>query len=354
MSPLGHSANKMKTTGQKAAIPIQNIIVEERKSLYSNELEGIEINEEIKYPGQSQDIASNKAFEDFFSSIQVQKDNTQLPNTKPSSNSTQNGAPSILSNQIHQILYSKPMNFGDAGSDIDENDENDEVEQKQSNFYYSFDEPIFDDNKENMNINLEEEIDEQYDLTDYSSNSSSNENSYVYHEEDEEFWAVPNKQGNMFNFNFQSNDYDNVEPNTQIVNNGNHKPGMFSNMNKGGGIFAGIAPKSQDSQSSLFGDFFNNQKKQNLDFDPDIDRIQEKSVKKKRKRLYCSSKIIPLWATDLNEVKELSENQKKMINSNTIFGISDVDNLDLVEVFQIKNHRILKPRYFFSLFFLIS
>jgi len=323
--------------------------------------------EEMNLPGQSQEMGSNRDLEALLCRINYgnpsQQEKTPIGGAKPPTNTNQDKAPSILSSQIHQILYSKPINFIDADSDFDENEE---IGRK-SSMFYSFEEPCFDDNKENFDINIIEK-NEFYNLTDYSSNSSSNENSYIYHEEDESLDG-PAKQPKMFNFYDQINmsfkdqctTCNNVQPNnTQGELYGSQDTNPFANLHTGG-LFSNLGsqnPKpmgSQESQNTMFADcvYYLKQRENQMGFDDDIDMIKEKklsklkdSPKKKTKRLFCNNKKIPLWATDLKEVEKVSRNQKSMFNSNVIFGFFSVDNLDLVEVFQMSNHRLLKPRYF--------
>jgi len=336
----------------------------------------------------------NKALEDLISSIsssnplQLKKPTPPAVKLHPATTSQNQGQPpSMLANQIKQILYSKPMvDFADADSE----DEKEEVSNKKSTTYYSFEHPSYHsdgEDKENIDINLPEF--EQYDLTDYSDNSSSNENSYVYHEEEESIDGGPNQQPPLFNFfdtvnftfkdGFSQQQQPNIDLNqgriegfcSQITNSSNN---LFTSTN---GVFG-----SQESnpefmfdneeggpQNTMQADYFYFLKQKNNKnwFDvpknnDDDDGIREKRlsklvespIKSKAKRLYCNDKRIPLWATNLKEVEKTSRDQKKMFNANHIFGFFNVDNLDLVDVFQRRDPRLLKPRYSIDLYSLTN
>jgi hypothetical protein len=62
------------------------------------------------------------------------------------------------------------------------------------------------------------------------------------------------------------------------------------------------------------------------------------------KRVYCNKKIVPMWASNLKEVEACSREQKKVMNPHLIFGKFNVENLNLVEVFQVNDPRFKKER----------
>lgn len=332
----------------------------------------------------------NKALEDLISSISSSNPLQQLKKPTPpamklhpvtSTAQNQGQPPSMLANQIKQILYSKPMvTYADADSDEDE-DEKEEVSNKKSTTYYSFEHPSYhsdgDEDKENININLPEF--EQYDLTDYSDNSSSNDNSYVYHEEEESIDAGPNKNPPLFNFfdtvNFTFKDnFSQQQPNidlnqgriegfcSQITSGSNN---LFTSTNGVYGsqetnpefMFDGEERGPQNTMQADYFDFLKQKNNKNwfelpknTDDEDDmrerrLSKLVESPIKSKAKRLYCNDKRIPMWCTNLKEVEKTSRDQKKMFNANHIFGFFNVDNLDLVEVFQRRDPRLLKARY---------
>ncbi len=297
---------------------------------------------------------NNKEFRDFFANFSQ--------TTKPVPTANPNPAPSILSSQVHQILYSKPMNFIDADSDFDENEE---IHQQDSNFY-NFEEPDLN-NKEDCKMEANEDEDEQYIPTDYSDNSSSNQDSYYYHEiEEDEIINEENQPPKMFDlfdsiqFNTQKPEKENISQNTQQKPPENLAPKEKKFF--GGGVFSGLVSQFwnnnnkggfSNSQPTLFPkNPSTNQGKSPIPLDNDIDLVKDKGlgaikvspIKSKRKRLYCNEKKIPLWATDLKEVEKIAKEQQKMFNPTYIFGVFNEENLNLVEVFQRREFRFLKPR----------
>ena len=273
---------------------------------------------------------------------------------------------------MHQILYSKPFTLQDYDSEADE-EEFPKKESKRNSVSYSFDDPL-DEKSDSLDFPFENQ--EQYDLTDYSDNSSSNENSYAFHEELESLDG-PLQKPPMFNFfnttNFNINDQSSkirdqeaVNNNGDCINSQSNSSSTLINNNTG---FAGFGSQYSNnentyeydgSQNTMMIDymFYLNQQnsmnnhKQNDGLDSNDGTLKDKKVlkldgspvKHKVTRLYCNRKRIPVWAANMKEVERISRSQKDIFHPTRIFGYFNIDNLDLVDVFQRRDHRFLKPR----------
>lgn len=327
---------------------------------------------EAKFAANEEKNVPPTALEELISSIHHFNPQNKLNSgSNGTSDTSQNGGSevtkSVLSNQIHQILYSKPMPLDD-----DSEDDIKPASQGNSGGFYSFDNGYIEDDSIDLNL----ENDEQYNLTDYSDNSSSNEGSHVFHEEEESI-DIPSNMPPMFNFYNQINlNIKNPCPKCQSAeiyqdrceNCNNGQPSNPSNESSKHNLFGNAESQSSHNDISEYeysqantvvADYvyYLNQQKANLqqnqaDNSPHTNYQQGKKynklnsspMKNKVKRLYCNNKKIPCWASNLAEVEKISKEQKKVFSSNCIFGHFNVDNLDLVDVFQRRDHRFIKPR----------
>ena len=324
----------------------------------------------------NEDKKTNKTFEELISSIHhFSPEKLQAQKIEPIINvpiANENQIKAVLSNQVHQILYSRPFNEQDYDSEDEE--EAPKKESKRNSLSYSFDDPL-DEKSDNSDFPFENQ--EQYDLTDYSDNSSSNENSYAFHEELESLDG-PLQKPPMFNFfnttNFYINDQGSKVGDQEVVDNSggciksqSNTSSTLINNNTG---FAGFGSQYSNnentdeydgSQNTMMIDYMfylnqqnsmNNRKQNDDDLDNNDGMFKDKKtsklggspVKHKVARLYCNRKRIPLWAANMKEIERISRSQKDIFHPTRIFGYFNIDNLDLVDVFQRRDHRFLKPR----------
>lgn len=292
--------------------------------------------EDIKLP--SEDKNCNKELEELISTFNNFKPKNKYIDDKqrfsavfslPKTETTK--ATSTLSNQVHNILF--------AGHQSDLEREYPEEEKGCTDEFFSF-----DDHEVDKEIELLDNL--QYDLTDYSDNSSSNVGSYNFHEEDFDF--QPHTK--MFQF------YGNVQLNLKDNSQGFcYETDPFT-FNKCDSQDMPFMTNSQPSQS-VFHDYNYYLKHNTLHMDhrtgnDDYEREQRLSklngsptkMHVRTKKLFCNKKEVPCWAHDLSEIEKVSKDQKKVCDTDRIFGSFNVDNLNLVEVFQRNDHKFIKPR----------
>lgn len=178
-----------------------------------------------------------------------------------------------------------------------------------------------------------------YRLTDYSSNESSNDGSYLFQwkefsdSDNSEKKSINFMKGNensinSMNFNFNNNNISNqyFGPFNQNSMNTNM---FFSQKTAMFGLFDKPYVNSQNSQIftsiNYENNFLNEKRQSKLLSSP-------KKQKKKVKKLLCNKKIVPFWASDMNEVKKTIIEQKN-VNTNAIFGEFIIENLDLGIIF---------------------
>lgn len=249
----------------------------------------------------------------------------------------------LLSNKINQLLYSKTLN----------EDEIDVLDEQRDPFR-TFEETYSDDPFD------EYEDDEQYNVSDYS-NEAEETLYYKFHEQYEDGHAQGPKMFQLFNsvqFNVNATSSYNSNPYaTQTFGQSNANQGSYFNPPMS------YIPSENSlgfgnsiNQNTMFHDYmYYLKEQQNIEGVSAEEQAKLKKINQlnaspfksaeKMKRLYCNNKRIPLWATNLQEVEKISKDQKKLFNPNQIFGHFNVENLDLVDVFQIKNKRLLKIRY---------
>ena len=333
--------------------------------------------DENKLPGE--DLGCNKNIEDLISSIKnydIDKKHDNKVNEQQLNQNFNDHPQNSIRDQVHMILFSK-VNLNDMKSETDDSDRVDKIANESK--FYSFD---YDDNDYNL---LQD--DEQYELTDYSSNSSSNNGSYIWREEEEEESikeAPPNTMFQLFK-NVHLNDIKN-EPKVPILhqtqsifpklpyqhlskfNSTNEDVQSGTNTNCLN-VFDSQA-YGQNSNSLMF--IINNNQRLDCDLNGSNTTIKDfnyfrkneikhqmtgqnsniinekrfsiidSPTKQKIKRMYCNEKRIPLWATDIQEVTKISFEQKKVLKTKLIFGEFHVDNLNLEEIFNTR--RFTKPR----------
>lgn len=212
---------------------------------------------------------------------------------------------------------------------------------------------------------------ENYELTDYSSNSSSADGSYDY--EWREMAISDEKDNNIensLNFTNHPNFNDPCSNNFQypFVHQPTENDLFFSQKTNVFGIFKNNLQQEQVHDYNTKGFFgvsqqpigfstinfqknpMDNQKRvSNLMLSP-----QKKEIKFEKK-LVCTrkhvKKIIPNWASDMNAVKNKLLEQRN-VDPNTIFGSFVVDNLDLRTLFNEEDLGTYEKRFlYFSKFF---
>ena len=319
----------------------------QQASLSNSKKDGVEL--------PSEDKAFNKDLEELLTGIENYHSSQQtlqktLPTTSPFNTSFNNESTEYhtadqsiaLSNKIHNLLYSKTLN----DEELDDHEE-------QGDAFKTFEDTYSEDPFE------QDSDDEQYNVSDYSSESEET----MYYRFHEQFDEVPTQNNKMFQF------YNNIHFNV------NSNPNINSNLNNSNTFGMGFNPQyfnNQPMSNSIPGENsmgFNNSISQNTMFHDymyylkqqdqlqNVPREEQEKQKKaiklnasplkavtKVKRLYCNNKRIPRWATDLQEVEKISKDQKKLFNPNQIFGHFNVENLDLVDIFQMTNKRLLKMR----------
>jgi hypothetical protein len=150
---------------------------------------------------------------------------------------------------------------------------------------------------------------DNYDITEYSSNESSNNVTYEYCYKDEEGNTIENDPKNSSRFFRFLEDQKESRPQNTYEN---RKNGLMFNF--------------KNSEN-----FSNN----NARIERREDRKQQSSSKK---FLYCNSKKIPKWAEDLDEVQRVCTEQKKRnLHLETFGKFKRVDNLNLECVFGVHN-----------------
>jgi hypothetical protein len=209
----------------------------------------------------------------------------------------------------------------------------------------------------------------QYDLTDYSDNSSSNHGSYQFHEEDQEDEEPGNPKMFQLFGNVQLNYKDEytlgmrqAESNTQET-----AENLAGSQSKNSYEFNPFASQASNTMGHDYAYYLkqNNvpQLQSQMSQSQNQDALREKRLSKliesptkqviKAKRLYCNHKVVPVWAADLDEIQKQAREQKNIMNPNQVFGHFSVDNLDLVQVFQRLDNELTKPRYFRETIFLM-
>jgi len=367
-SPFGQlnlaptNKEKSKTKSKKKSNPLRKSLLPDFEVASRRESDI----DEVKLPSEDKDC--NKELEELLQTLTMKqkeskakslypvKEKEVAPTTSTSQNvsTTDNSGVvgSSLSNQIHNILFSKTGNFNDF-NDSDEDEDYDPVDEKDDD---GSDNDIFKSFKDD-----EEELDpiikgDDYDLTDYSDNSSSNNGSYSFHEEIESFPEQP-KMFQLFN-HFQLNLQDPCSQ-CNVFNfensQGHCQHDSQSLFRTDSQLFPRTSGESNNSQT-IFHDYqyyLKHQPGNNL-LDPTYDHQRERKLSKlndspikvsyKIKRVYCNDKPIPLWAGDLKTVERISKEQKKIFDPLQIFGRFNVDNLNLVEVFNKNEPRFRQPR----------
>lgn len=216
-----------------------------------------------------------------------------------------------------------------------------------SNNFLESEEKMIDSENENNN----------YEITDHSSNESSNDGSYCFQWKelpdidtyDENPFKCNETSTNPMNFNFTSNNPQNMyfgsfNQNSMNMNSNNL---FFSQTTPIFGLFENSTNWNQVQSQTGLAQFatvnyennaFNKEKKMNSKL------LSPKKSKKKLKKLFCNKKSIPDWAADMNEIKKKILEQKN-VDTNLIFGEFIVENLDLGIIFEIDNwigvHRLL-------------
>lgn len=179
--------------------------------------------------------------------------------------------------------------------------------------------------------------DNNYRLTDYSSNESSNDGSYYF--QWKEFSDSENSEKKSCNFmKYKENSINSMNFNHNNISNQYFGPFNQNSMNSNMffsqktamfGIFDKPFVNSQNSQVftsiNYENNWFNEKRQSKLLSSP-------KKEKKKVKKLLCNKKIVPFWASDMNEVKKKIIEQRNT-NTNAIFGEFIIENLDLGMIF---------------------
>ena len=332
----------------------------------------------------SEDPSCNKNLEELISSIQNYDNDKKHTNdlTDQVINEISNEQPqNSMTDQVHMILFSK-ANLNEIKSETDDTDSEEKVASDSK--FYSFDHDDYFD------LLLEEN--EHYELTDYSSNSSSNNGSYIWREEEEGPFkeAPPNTMFQLFknvHFNDVHDDsgvagLQSTKPILQKLPNQQNSKFFLNKFNSTNEDIRSITNTncnnpfgsqlySQHSNSLIFGNnnsqgldcilsgsntmvndfnyFLKNQIKEqitgpntNMANEKRLSRIMNSPTKPKVKRIYCNEKRIPLWATNIDEVAKTSCEQKKLFKTNLIFGTFHVENLNLEEIFNAR--RFARPR----------
>jgi hypothetical protein len=290
--------------------------------------------EELKLP--SEDKNCNKELEDLISTFNNFKPKAKLVDDKqrfsavfslPKTETTK--CTSTLSNQVHNILFSHPFDLSQESHE----------EQKSHDEFFSFDNHETEDKLYEVVDNL------QYDLTDYSDNSSSNVGSYNFHEEEVE---LPG-HAKMFQY------FNNVQLNLKDSQTLGFEHDSFS-LNKFESQEMGMMMQNSQPSQTIFHDYmyYLRQNQNGATQGVNEDNEREKRLSKlngsptkmhvRTKKLYCNDKEVPSWAWDLDEIEKVSKDQKKVFNTDHIFGNFNVDNLNLVEVFQRNDYKFIRPR----------
>ena len=215
----------------------------------------------------------------------------------------------------------------------------------------------------------EEKNENNYSLTNYSSNESSNDGSHYFQWKEisssekikDQFNENSFNAINTMNLNYNSQFphansnnymYSLNQNNNKLTNNSNNmffsqKTAMFGIFDNNASVnFNSKGPinnmNSQQFTSINYENNFLNEKRQSkLNLTP-------KKVKKKEKKLFCNAKIVPFWASDLDLVKGKIIEQKNL-DTNKIFGDFVVENLDLAMIFD--NDSLFNiHRFFFRIF----
>lgn len=228
---------------------------------------------------------------------------------------------------------------------LEQNDEDSEgiikdplINNPNNNTYFTkeknYNDPIMLENEQNKN---------NYELTEYSSNESSNDGSYFYQwrEFSDDFDIMDKEiQNNENSFNymnlFNSNNNINQNSNNIFFSQKTAMFGIFNNNNNSNTNFNNYNTQSQGLFTSI--NFENN-----LLFKEKMEKRQSKllsspkKTKKKVKKLFCNAKEVPDWASDMNLIKTKVIEQNKT-NPNEIFGEFIVENLDLGLLFNRDYH----------------
>lgn len=230
---------------------------------------------------------------------------------------------------IPNFFFSKPLpeNF------IEE--ELEDVSLKKESDFFSFDIKEIEDFKNEK---------DEYKMTDYSSNESSNDGDYHFQWRDEvssekkEFnWQFNDNKNNGLFYNFTNN---------FLIETGSMNFNCFSQ------DYLNLNTNQETNQNSVMFNFnsqnnWDNHKKNFQFLKNDEKAICNSPIKKKKipkKKLFCNQKMIPDWASDMNAVKNSIIQQKKNMNSTQIFGEFKIDNLDLRNIFDIGKENY-NPKY---------
>lgn len=176
-------------------------------------------------------------------------------------------------------------------------------------------------------------ITDEYLLTEHSSNESSNDGrSYIFQWKDD---FSPEKKNENTHFNNNNSVFYDFSMNSvNFIQNTNNSINFVSQennfFNPNSMFFSNNFMNSQNFCNQTMNFAFKKQK------DPFILDSPRKNKPIPKKRLYCNSKIVPEWASDLNNVKNSIIEQHKMMNPNNIFGEFIIDNLDLGSIFDMK------------------
>ena len=190
-----------------------------------------------------------------------------------------------------------------------------------------------------------------YDLTNYSSNESSNNGSYFYQWKEVPVSTkksqqncynnensmnsmnynynsqIPNYNTNTNMFSFQNNNNNNMNSNNLYFSQKTAMFGIFDNTNLSNYNskclnFINSQPVNPFTSIAFDNNLIKNEKRLSMLL------ISPKKNKKKPKKLFCNAKIVPAWASDMNQVKSKMIEQKNL-NPNNVFGEFIVENLDL-------------------------
>lgn len=201
---------------------------------------------------------------------------------------------------------------------------------------------------------------DNYKLTDYSSNESSNDGSYIYEWKDVEISEEkeksfinddpPNKFKNLPSLQIPSQDnlYPFLHQSSYICNNPISDNEVFFSQNPMVNIFKN--PPHEDHHSNIFAfkgfNFGGYTQQETVNFEKNPMKNEKrmsclmsspyKKGKNYEKKLFCSrksyKKAVPTWASDMNIIKNKLLEQKS-IDCNEIFGQFVVDNLDMKTLF---------------------
>lgn len=246
-------------------------------------------------------------------------------------------------------LFSRAFTLNEIPSEDEQNEDLDE-----SKVSFKFD---MSDVKSCRSLFQEDEIEpcdlfdalknEQYDLSDYSSNESSNDNSYHFTHKEESL--VPH-QLNYLPPEILQEGMSQQQP-AAFLNTTTFNITYESQVNRGGYPMNINGPTltGQNTQTLDYDYFLQKQSSWEARGEDSKQKLEKENLlspkkKSKTKRVYCNQKRVPLWASDLGEVYKLSQMQKASFDENRIFGKFEVNNLNLDEIFNLEEPKYDRPR----------